>query len=70
MGCLEIWDQISEVQGRFGNEYGRARGGGEVTVPLPEPKMDTLGAVRLKLWGMEVVGGRGGYQRGEMRVCV
>ncbi|CAM9426576.1 unnamed protein product [Pylaiella littoralis] len=45
MGCLEIWDQISEAQGRFGNEYGRTRGGGEVTVPLPEPKMDTLGTI-------------------------
>lgn len=46
MGCLEIWDQICDVQGRFGNEYGRPRGGGEVAVPLPDPKMDTLGAVR------------------------
>lgn len=46
MGCLEIWDQICDVQGRFGSEFGRARGGGEVAVPLPEPKMDTLATVR------------------------
>ena len=46
MGCLEIWEQICDVQGRFGNEYGRGRGGGEATVPLPDPKMDSLATVR------------------------
>lgn len=66
MGCLEIWDQISEVQGRFGNEYGRTRGGGEVTVPLPEPKMDTLGTVRLQQPGGGGVGGEG-YPEGRGR---
>lgn len=46
MGCLEIWEQICEVQGRFGNDYGRGARGGEAAVPLPEPKMDTLGEVK------------------------
>ncbi|CAM9219297.1 unnamed protein product [Ascophyllum nodosum] len=43
-GCLQIWDQICEVQGRFGNDYGRG-GRGEAAVPLPEPKLDNLGDI-------------------------